>query len=49
MRKQERQRFVKEATALLLNLGAVKQGDDFILQTKAGRLRLRPEAEKRRE
>ena len=49
MKKRERQRFVKEATALLLSLGAVQQGDDFILQTKAGRLRLRPEAERCRE
>ena len=49
MTKRERQRFVREATALLLSLGAVQQGEDFILQTKAGRLTLHPEAEKRRE
>ena len=49
MRKAERQRFVGEATALLLNLGAVQQDDDFVMQTKAGRLTLHPEAEKRRE
>ena len=42
MRKPERQRFVKEATALLLSLGAVQQGDDFVLQTKVGHLTLHP-------
>jgi hypothetical protein len=42
MTRRERQRFVKEAQALLLSLGAVQQGDDFILQTKAGRLTLHP-------
>jgi hypothetical protein len=49
VKKKERHRFVKEATSLLLSLGAVQQGDDFILQTKAGRLTVHPEAEKRRE
>jgi hypothetical protein len=49
MRKQERQRFVKEAKALLLSLGAIQQGDDFVLQTKVGRLALHPEAADRPE
>jgi hypothetical protein len=49
MKKKERQRFVKEATALLLSLGAVPQGDGFILQTKAGRLLLHLEAADRPE
>jgi hypothetical protein len=40
MRKRERQRFVKEAKALLLSLGADPKGDDFVLQTKAGTLTL---------
>ena len=46
MRKRERQRFVKEASALLLSLGAIKQGEDFVLQTKAGRLTLHPEEDR---
>ena len=49
MKKRERQRFVKEASALLLSLGAVQQGEDFVLQTKAGRLTLHAEEENRRE
>ena len=32
MKKRERQRFVKEAQALLLSLGAVQNGDDFGVQ-----------------
>lgn len=47
MKKRERLRFVKEAKALLLSLGAVQKGDDFVLNTKAGRLTLHPEEEKR--
>ena len=43
MTKRERQRFVKQATALLLALGAKQDGGEaypFTLETKAGRLRL---------
>jgi hypothetical protein len=40
MRKKERERFVKKATQLLLDLGAEQVGDDFTLQTKAGKLAL---------
>jgi hypothetical protein len=45
MRKKDRQRFVKQATALLLSLGAIQDDGSypFVLQTKAGRLRLHPE------
>ena len=43
MRKKERERFVKNATQLLLDLGAEQDGGEmyrFSLQTKAGTLRL---------
>lgn len=43
MRKRERERFVKKVTALLLELGAEQVEDRFVLQTRAGELRLRPE------
>jgi hypothetical protein len=42
MRKKERQRFVAKAKAVLLDLGAEQHEDRFILQTKAGKLTLRP-------
>jgi hypothetical protein len=48
MRKSERQRFVKKATQLLLDLGAKQDGGEvypFTLQTKAGRLLLHPDAD----
>ncbi len=38
----QRQLFLAKAKALLLDLGAEPQGDDFTLQTKAGPLRLHP-------
>ena len=41
MRKKDRERFVKQATQLLLDLGATEEeGYSFTLQTKAGLLRL---------
>ncbi len=43
MKKKDRERFVKKATQLLLDLGATQDGNAaylFTLQTKAGRLRL---------
>ena len=40
--KKQRQQFISKVAALLLNLGA-KPGDfDFLLQTKAGPLRIHP-------
>lgn len=41
-RKKQRILFLAKAGTVLLDLGAEQQGDDFILQTKAGRLKLRP-------
>ena len=43
MRKKERERFLKKATQLIVSFGAELHGDDeFILQTKAGKLTLHP-------
>jgi hypothetical protein len=43
MRKRKRLRFVKGVKELLLSLGAEEHDDDqFVLQTKAGRLTLHP-------
>jgi hypothetical protein len=45
MRKKDRERFLKQAVALLLSLGAKQDGGEtyrFTLETKAGRLRLHP-------
>jgi hypothetical protein len=50
MRKQDRQRCVGKATTLLLSLGAKQDGGEvyrFTLETKAGRLRLHPDADQR--
>ena len=47
-RKKQRQLFVAQATKLLLELGAKQDGGEtyrFTLQTKAGRLRLHPDAD----
>jgi hypothetical protein len=41
-RKKRRELFLAKAKALLLDLGAEPKGDDYILQTKAGRLVLHP-------
>lgn len=43
MTKKQRQLFVAKAKALLLDLGAKQRGDDFTLQTKAGKLILHPD------
>jgi hypothetical protein len=46
MRKEDRQRFVRKATELLLSLGAKQDAGEnyrFTLQTKAGILRLHPD------
>ena len=43
MKKKDRERFVKQATQLLMDLGATQEEGgaySFALQTKAGRLRL---------
>lgn len=42
MRKRLRERFVQEIKRLLVQAGAEPIGEDFVLQTKAGRLTLRP-------
>ena len=42
MTKKQRQLFLSKVTALLLSLGAEQNGDNFTLQTKAGRLTLHP-------
>jgi len=47
-RKKQRQLFLVQATKLLLDLGAKQDGGEtygFTLQTKAGRLRLQPDAD----
>ncbi len=41
-RKKQRELFLAKAKKLLLDLGAKQEGDEFILQTKAGRLKLHP-------
>ncbi len=40
--KKIRQRFLAQAKQLLFDLGATQEGDDFVLQTRAGRLKLYP-------
>jgi hypothetical protein len=42
MTKKERQRFLAKVREVLLSLGATQNGDDFTLQTKAGKLWLLP-------
>jgi hypothetical protein len=42
MRKKEQQQFFKQVGQLLVSLGAEQQGEEFTLQTKAGRLMLHP-------
>ena len=42
MTKKQRQLFLAKTRELLLGLGATQNGDDFILQTKAGKLTLFP-------
>lgn len=42
MRKKEGQRFITKVRELLLSLRAEQREDRFALQTKAGRLTLRP-------
>ena len=41
-RKAQRRLFLVRAKKLLLDLGAQQEEDEFILQTRAGRLKLRP-------
>lgn len=41
-RNKRRELFLAQAKKLLFDLGAQQEGDDFILQTKAGRLKLHP-------
>jgi len=43
MTKKQRQLFLAKVKTLLLDLGAEQHNDDFILQTKAGRLTLHPD------
>ncbi len=38
MTKKQRQQFIEKAKELLLSLGAKQTGDDFILDTRVGRL-----------
>jgi hypothetical protein len=40
MTTRTRKLFLSKAKALLLDLGATQDGDDYVLQTKAGRLKL---------
>lgn len=40
--KRQRQQFIARVTALLLDLGAEPLDYEFILETKAGRLKLHP-------
>jgi hypothetical protein len=40
--KKQRELFVSKVNALLLSLGAQQQGDEFIVQTKVGKLTLHP-------
>ncbi len=40
--KKQRQRFVSSVTAMLIDLGAEPLDYEFVLQTKAGRLKLHP-------
>jgi hypothetical protein len=47
MKKKERLLFLTTVKMLLLDLGAEKQGDDFVLETKAGRLTIYPTADQR--
>jgi len=42
MTKKQRERFLAKVRELLLSLGATQNGDEFILQTKAGELWLFP-------
>jgi hypothetical protein len=42
MTNKERQLFLAKVNELLLSLGATQHGDDFILQTKTGKLTLFP-------
>ncbi len=40
--KKQRQQFIAKVAALLIDLGATPEDFDFILQTKAGLLKLHP-------
>ncbi len=40
--KKQRERFLAKAKALLLDLGAVLEGEEYILQTSVGGLKLHP-------
>lgn len=42
MTKKQRQLFLAKVNELLLSLGATQNGDEFVLQTKAGKLKLFP-------
>jgi hypothetical protein len=42
--KKQRESFLARAKELLLRLAARQEGDEFVLQTRAGRLRLHPNA-----